>query len=54
MAGLPQFIEAAKRSQDPLADAALVAGVFDDLQILAGPGLFDAEEHGDLHIRTPP
>ena len=48
VSGLPQFIESAQGGEDPLAYAAVVTGVLDDLQILAWSGLFDAEEHGGL------
>jgi hypothetical protein len=34
-----------------LADAAVGAGVFDDLEVLPWPGLFDAEEQGGLAHR---
>jgi len=51
LAGLLELIESAEGSEDALADAAIGAGVFDDLQIPARSGWFDAEEHGDLGNR---
>ena len=54
VAGLLEFIEPAECDEDALADAALVAGILDDLQVLAGLGFFDAKEHGVTSlIRTP-
>ena len=46
VAGLPEFVESAEGGEDALAHAAVVAEVFDDLQVLAVFGGFDAEEHG--------
>ena len=51
LAGLLQLIEPAKRGEHALANPVALAEVLDDLQILAGAGLFDAEEHGDLGIK---
>ena len=55
LAGLLELVESAEGGEDALADAAVGAGVFDDLQVLTGTGLFDAEEYGGLRagMRTP-
>jgi len=52
VAGLLELVEAAEGDQDPLADAALRAGVLDDLQVAAWSRGFDAEEHGALGKRV--
>ena len=46
VAGLLEPIESPERSEDTLAYPTLVAGVFDDLEVLAWSGVFDTEEHG--------
>jgi hypothetical protein len=51
MAGGLELVEPPQGNEDGLANAALVAGVLHDLEILSGPGLLDAEEHGDLRMR---
>jgi hypothetical protein len=48
LAGLLEFIESSEGDEDLLAGFAVLARVLDDLQVLPGSGLFDAEEHGDL------
>jgi hypothetical protein len=48
VAGLLKLIESSEGNEDALAHAPLVAGVFDNLEVLAWTGLFDAEEHGGL------
>src|SRR5262249_35604572 len=48
LAGLLKFIESAEGGEDALANAAVGAEVFDDLQIVSWSGVFDAEEHGGL------
>ena len=46
--GLFEFVESAEGDEHALASFAVVACVLDDLEILPGPGLLDAEEHGGL------
>jgi hypothetical protein len=48
LAGLLEFFEASEGDQDLLSGFAVLPRVFDDLEVLPGPGLFDAEEHGGL------
>jgi hypothetical protein len=48
LAGLLKFIDASEGDEDSLAGFAVLARVLDDLEVLPGPGLFDAEEHGGL------
>ncbi len=50
MAGGLELVEASQGGQDALADAAVGAGILDDLQVAAWAGGFDAEEHGALGI----
>jgi hypothetical protein len=52
--GAAQLVEPAQRGKHALADTAVLTEVLDDLQILPGSGLFDAEKHGGLHTGTPP
>ena len=51
LAGLLELVESSEGGEDPLAGAAPVPGVLDELEVLAGPGGFDAEEHGALANR---
>ena len=48
MTGAAQLVEPPQGGQHALADAAVLAEVLDDLQILPGSGLLDAEKHGGL------
>ena len=48
LAGLLKLIESSEGDEDLLASFAVLAGVLDDLEVLPGSGLFDAEEHGGL------
>jgi hypothetical protein len=43
-----ETVEPSEGDEDALSGGPLLSGVFDDLEILPGPGLFDAEEHGGL------
>jgi hypothetical protein len=51
LSGALQVVEATEGGEDALANTAVLAGVLDDLQVVPGAGLFDAEEHGDLGKR---
>src|SRR5271155_1999293 len=53
VAGLAELVESADGGEHALGDAAVLPGILDDLQVLAGAGGFDAEKHGGLLIRTP-
>jgi hypothetical protein len=46
VAGFAELIESPEGGEHALAYPTLVAGVFDDLEIFARTGVFDAEEHG--------
>ena len=53
LAGGLELLELAQGGEHLLAAASRFPAVFDDLEVGAGPGLFDAEEHGALHSETP-
>jgi hypothetical protein len=52
--GILEVVEAAERAEDALFGPATVPEVLDDLKVAAGPGGFDAEEHGDLAKKETP
>ena len=54
LSGVLEVVEAADGAEDALFGAAAVPEVLDELEVAAGAGGFDAEEHGNLAKRETP
>ena len=54
LSGLLEVVEAAEGAENALPGAAAIPEVLDELEVAAGSGGFDAEEHGSLAQRETP